>query len=219
MIKLSQKYKIYGRIKGRKNIQSIDYNFFNKTIIDLKKDLKKNKKNILDIGSGSGENSLFLAKNNPNMLIVACDVFRDGNINLCNKLFESKLNNVRLFTSNVIKLFDHLKPDQYFNEIWILFPDPWPKYRHNKRRLINIDFFKMIYPFLKSKGNIFIATDSVPYLNSIMINIYAIKSWFKWKNDKPQNWNYEIQDLPFTKYYKKAQNLYRFSFFIKLEKI
>ena len=219
MIKLSQKYKIYGRRKGRKKIQSIDYNFFNDCIIDLKKDLKKNKKNILDIGSGSGENSLFLAKNNPKMLIVACDIFRDGNINLCNKLFESKLNNIKLFTNNVIKLFDHLKPDHYFNEIWILFPDPWPKYRHHKRRLININFFKMVYPFLVNKGKIFIATDSVSYLNSIMSNIYVIKSLFKWKNDKPQNWNYEIHDLPSTKFFKKAQNLYRSAFFIKLEKI
>ena len=219
MTELLYKYKIHGLRKGRKNNKFINYDFFKESIINLKKDIKKNKKIILDIGSGSGENSLFLAKKNPKSLIIACDVFQDGNINLCNYLFKSKLNNVRLFNSNVIKLFDLLKADKYFDEIWLLFPDPWPKNRHHKRRLIETTFFKISYPLLKSQGKIFIATDSVSYLNSILNSIYKIKSFFKWQNDRPQYWNYKIQDLPQTKFYKKAQNLDRFSFFIELVKI
>ena len=219
MTKLSHKYRIYGRTKGRKKIKSINHNFFKNYIINLNEDINKNKKTILDIGSGSGENSLLLAKKNPNALIIACDIFQDGNINLCNNLFKSKLNNIKLFTGNVIKLFDQLKLDCCFNEVWILFPDPWPKNRHHKRRLIKNDFFKMIYPLLRNQSKIFISTDSISYLNSILNTIYNIKSLFRWQNDRPQNWIYEKQNLPHTKFFKKAKDSYRLSFFIELVKI
>ena len=59
---ISDKYIIYGRKKGRKKTHSFDKNFFVNYKINLEKDIKKNKKNIVDIGSGKGENTLFLAK-------------------------------------------------------------------------------------------------------------------------------------------------------------
>ena len=219
MKKLSYKYRIYGRTKGRKKIQPIDKNFIENYEINLERDIKKNKKNIIDIGSGRGENTLFLAKNNPEALIIAIEIFLDGNINLCKQLSNLKLCNVKLFSSNVLKLFDYLNNDSYFNEIWILFPDPWPKKKHYKRRLINDNFLKKIYPYIKKNGKIFIATDSTSYLQSIMNSIYKTKYLFNWQNNKPQNWIYEMLDLPYTKFFKKAQNSYRSSFFIELVKI
>ena len=119
----------------------------------------------------------------------------------------------------MLKLFDGLDKDSYFNEIWILFPDPWPKNKHFKRRLINDNFFKKVYPYLKKNGKIFIATDSASYLKSIMNSIYKTKSLFNWQNNKPQEWIYEMLDLPCTKFFKKAQNSYRSSIFIELIKI
>jgi len=219
MIKLSHKYRIYGRTKGRKKIKFFDNNFFKDCIINLKKDINENKKTILDIGSGNGENSILLAKKNPDALIIACDIFQDGNINLCNNLFKLKLNNTKLFTGNVIKLFDQLKLDYCFNEVWILFPDPWPKNRHHKRRLIKTNFFKRIHPLLKNQSKIFISTDSTSYLISILNSIYNIQSLFRWLNDKPQNWIYEKENLPHTKFFIKAKDTYKPSFFIELEKI
>ena len=219
MKKISDKYIIYGRKKGRKKIHSVDKDFFVNCKINLETDIKKNKKNIIDVGSGKGENTLFLAKKNPDALIIAIEIFWDGNINLCKQLSKLKLYNVKIFSSNVLKLFDHLNKDDYFNEIWILFPDPWPKKKHYKRRLINDNFFTKVYPYLKMNGKIFIATDSSSYLKSIMNSIYKTKSLFYWLNNKPQNWIYEMLDLPCTKFFKKAQNSYRSSFFIELVKI
>ena len=213
------KYTIYGRKKGRKKIHSANKDFFVNYKIILETDIKKNKKNIIDVGSGKGENTLFLAKKNPDALIIAIEIFWDGNINLCKQLSKLKLYNVKIFSSNVLKLFNHLIKDDYFNQIWILFPDPWPKKKHYKRRLINDNFFTKVYPYLKKDGKIFIATDSSSYLKSIMNSIYKTKSLFNWLNNKPQNWIYEMLDLPCTKFFKKAQNSYRTSFFIELVKI
>ncbi len=219
MKKISDKYTIYGRKKGRKKIHLVDKDFFVNWKINFKTDIKKDKMNIIDIGSGKGENTLFLAKKNPDALIIAIEIFLDGNIDLCKQLSKLKLHNVKIFSSNVLKLFDHLNKDDFFNEIWILFPDPWPKKKHYKRRLINDNFFTKVYPYLKKNGRIFIATDSSSYLKSIMNSIYKTKYLFNWLNNKPQNWIYEMLDLPCTKFFKKAQNSHRSSFFIELVKI
>ena len=219
MKKISDKYTIYGRKKGRKKIHSVNKDFFVNYKINLETDIKKNKKNIIDVGSGRGENTLFLAKKNPDALIIAIEIFWDGNINLCKQLSKLKLYNVKIFSSNVLKIFNNLNKDGYFNEIWILFPDPWSKKKHYKRRLINDNFFTKVYPYLKKGGKIFIATDSSSYLKSIMNSIYKVKSLYNWLNNKPQNWIYEMLDLPHTKFFKKAQNSYRSSFFIELIKI
>jgi len=219
MIESFYKYRIYGRIRGRKKNKFINYSLFNNYIINIQNDIKQKEKNILDIGSGSGENTFFLARKNPQALIIACEIFVDGNVNLVSKLHTEKINNVKLFSSNVIELFDKLKKDRYFTEIWVLFPDPWPKNKHHKRRLINYNFFNIIYPFLKEGGKIFIATDSVSYLHSIIKNVYQIRDIFSWQNDNSLNWIYDRHDLPNTKFFKKAQNSCRVPFFIELLKI
>ena len=83
MKKISDKYRIYGRKKGRKKIHSVDKDYFSNYKIILETDIKKNKKNIIDVGSGKGESTLFLAKKNPDAFIIAIEIFRDGNISVC----------------------------------------------------------------------------------------------------------------------------------------
>ena len=87
MTTLISKYKIYGRKKGRKKNNVINQNIFKKYFININDKIEKNRKNILDIGSGNGENSLYLSDKYPNGQIISCDIFQDGNLNLCNKLF------------------------------------------------------------------------------------------------------------------------------------
>ena len=216
---MTPKYKIFGRNKGRKKNFIMNKFFFKNSLINLEKDLNKKNINILDIGSGSGENSIFLALKYPSTKIIACEVFQDGNINLCNQLYKKKIDNVKIYQNNVLKLFDEIKVEKYFDSIWILFPDPWPKKRHHKRRLINSSFFRKIYPLMKSKGKIYLSTDSKSYLASIMQSIYEVRSIFDWKNDIPTKWQYNLDFLPDTKFFKKANNLQRSAFFIDLEKI
>ena len=219
MNKIIYKYKIYGRNKGRKKNKLVNDIRIDDYLLNINQDVKKKNNLILDIGSGSGENALFLSKINSKSLIIACDVFKDGNINLCNKIYNSKITNIKLFSNNISKLLDQLKKKEYFNEIWILFPDPWPKKKHHKRRLINFEFLKKIHYLLKKNGKLFLTTDSKSYLFSILFNIYLAKKIYKWENDKPYSWIYNLEILPETKYYKKAIKSDKLPFFIKLIKI
>lgn len=213
------KYKLFGRFKGRKKNNLSLKKYLNKYEVDLKKNIIKNAYNILDIGSGSGESTLFLSKKNKNSTIIACDLFEDGNINLCHQIFINKIKNIFLYKGNVLELFDKLKNECLFNEIWILFPDPWPKVRHHKRRLMNEFFIKYAYCLLKNSGSLMIATDSKSYIQAIIELIYLNQEKFIWKNQRYEDWEYGILSLPSTKFYKKSLKLKQNSMFFQLQKI
>ena len=134
MIKDNFRYRLYGRSKGRKKNLDTNVLDFAKYKIDTSNDFSAINYNILDIGSGSGENAVHLSNLNSKAKIFACDIYQDGNKNLLNYIENKKIKNIKLFEGNVLHLLDLIKPKMIFDEIWILFPDPWPKLRHNKRR-------------------------------------------------------------------------------------
>jgi len=215
------KYKIYGRSKGRKIFSIFDNELLDKYQLNFKKDFIKFNKIILDIGSGNGENTIFLANKNPDSLILAVEIFKDGNINLCNLIKKFKINNIKIYSGNINKFLDSLDKEnkKKIHQIWILFPDPWPKNRHHKRRLVNDIFLELIFSSINQEGSIFIATDSSSYLRQILISLYNNKIYFEWLNDKPYEWDFGNYDFPHTKYYKRAKRLENFPFFINLNKI
>ena len=89
MNKLINQYQIFGRKKGRKKFQSIDYDIIKNYLLNLDTDFE-DKKVILDIGSGEGRNALYLAQKFPEKLIIACEIYIDGNIHLYNQLIKKK---------------------------------------------------------------------------------------------------------------------------------
>lgn len=219
MNKNFNEYRVYGRTKGRKKIKNHNLKLLDKYKIDIDKDINFNNHIILDIGSGYGESTLFLAEKKNNSLIISNERFKDGNISLSKKLHDLSISNVKIFDGNTLEFIDKIKDQNCINEIWILFPDPWPKNRHNKRRLINSHFLKKIYNCLKKDANIFISSDSSSLILSIMKNLHDLKNLFLWENDIPIKWAYEMQELPRTKFFYKAKKSNRTSFFIKLRKI
>jgi len=213
------KYKLFGRFKGRKKINDSFLNYLNLCKADINNRIIKTNYNILDIGSGSGENAIFLSKIRPNARIFACDLFQDGNLNLYNQIISQNIKNISLYASNVVEFLDRINDTLIFNEIWILFPDPWPKIRHHKRRLINLLFLNKIYSSLKHSGKLLIASDSSSYVNLIVKTIYDTKNLYFWENQRYELWNYSNLHLPETKFYKKAIKSNRNSMFFKLNKI
>ena len=127
---------------------------------------KNHEKVILEIGFGNGDNTAFLASQNPNALIIAAEVYLSGIGSLLASISEHSFTNIKIFDKDVRELL--LQVDQeIFDEVYIICPDPWPKERHHKRRLINDDFLNMIQGFIKIDGHIFISTDWENYAESI----------------------------------------------------
>ena len=200
----SFKYRIYGRTRsrGKKNITKEKYLL--KTEKYKIKRLYKNINYILDIGSGYGESTIFLSNNNKKNIIISCENYINGNLNLVNKIENYGISNIRIYPGNVNQLLDDLNKQIKLKKIYILFPDPWPKKKHIKRRLITNDFLKKLYIFLKQNGEIVIATDSFSYSKQIFKSIFNVKNLFNWKNQRNMylglNDYYNLE----TKYYNKA---------------
>ena len=150
---------------------------------------------------------------------VKDELFEDGNLNLCNQIIKNKIKNIRLFYGNVLELLDQIEPYAFLDEIWILFPDPWPKVRHHKRRLISNSFLKKIILYHRHQGKLMIASDSESYIQSIIATIYYSKTIYSWENQRTEEWSYGNLDLPKTKYSRKAEKSNRNSMFFKLHKI
>ena len=209
--------RTYGRTRGRKRKISI-VNYQNKLENYLFDSMPTNKDVIVDIGSGNGENTIKLSENNPDKLIIACDVYLDGNASLIKKLHSKNCNNVKLFEKNCLFLFKLLKKFS-LNDIWILYPDPWPKKKHYKRRLINISFIKILYSVLKDDGKIYIATDNKNYFFDILLKFNESKLFF-WQNDRPFYWIKPFKKMAETSYFLKAKkNNQKSNFMIFKKKI
>jgi len=212
-------YRLYGRIKGRskKNINIDDY-FHEIEKYKLKK-TEFNKINILDIGTGYGETSIFFSKKYIEKKIVACENYINGNLNLIKNIKENQLTNLNIYNGNVNELLDQNIPCGNIDIVNISFPDPWPKCKHKKRRLINLEFLNKIHGYMSANSKIYISTDSTDYLEQIYYTIYHISHKFYWENRNSDSLRYDDYGMPHTKYYKKAIISGRKPTFLILKKI
>ena len=207
--------KTYGRKRGRKNKYII--NKYRKYVNEyLLKQIPLNKEIIVEIGSGNGENAIKLSKLNSNKLIIVCEVYIDGNVSLVNKLRKEKIVNVRIFEKNCFLLLEKLKKNS-IQQFWILYPDPWPKKRHYKRRLINDKFIEILHYTLKNEGKVYVATDDNQYFMDILLKFLNSKI-FNWENDKPNYWSKPFKNMAKTSFFIKAKKSYKKSNFMIFNK-
>lgn len=208
-------YQLFGRSKGRGKINKISSEAIK---LQIKK-IDSSKYNIIDIGSGYGESTIELAKNDTSKFVIACEKYIDGINKIAQNTRIEKLFNVSIFHGNVNQFLDQYCLSDSITEIWILFPDPWPKKRHFKRRLINISFLNRINIFLKKNATIHIASDSKSYISEILNCIDKSKNDFLWVNQMKEDWDYANLTLPKTKYFKKALENGLNPMYIKLLKL
>ena len=133
------------------------------TKINLQEIFPISEKIIMEIGFGMGEATAIIAKSNPNNGYIAVDVHPPGIGKLLSRLVESDLKNLRVIEDDVHVVLPYMFEDESLDGIHLYFPDPWPKKKHNKRRIVNAGFLSLIHPKLKKNGYIHIATDWVPY--------------------------------------------------------
>ena len=120
----------------------------------------------LEIGFGNAENIIFQATNNPSYLFIGSEVYMSGIGTLVSGIKENNINNVKIFSDDIRLLLDQ-SPKKIFDSVIIICPDPWPKEKHHKRRLINESFLKMIHDFMKDDSNVYISTDWENYAEGI----------------------------------------------------
>lgn len=121
---------------------------------------------FLEIGFGNGVALADFAVKNPNWLCIGVEVFEPGIGSLVNRIREFELKNVRIKVSEGLTFIESMAYHS-INLLWLLFPDPWPKKRHHKRRLINSQFVETLEQKLAIGGEIRIATDWIDYADVI----------------------------------------------------
>ena len=140
---------------------------FKQEQIDIPAIFPKSDKVIMEIGFGMGEATAIIAKNHPNNGYIAVDVHPPGIGKLLARIVENELTNLKVIEEDVHVVLQHMIKDESLDGIHLFFPDPWPKKKHNKRRIVNEGFLSLIHPKMKKGGFIHIATDWVPYAVSI----------------------------------------------------
>ena len=144
------------------------------------------KKIVMEIGTGMGEATAEIAKYFPETGFIAVELHKPGLGSLLNKISEFELKNVRLISEDARILLEENFPDESFDVFHLYFPDPWPKVRHWKRRIVQEDFVQLIHKKLKPGGYIHIATDWVPYAEWIAKKFEESKLFTGGEIDRPE---------------------------------
>ena len=122
----------------------------------------------LEIGSGMGETTVSIARSHPQNDYLAIEVYTPGVGSLLKQIEEFKLTNLRIVQHDAVEVVNNMFPQEYLDGIHIFFPDPWPKLRHHKRRLIQLEFISLLSKHLKLGGYIHVATDWNNYADQIL---------------------------------------------------
>ena len=158
-------------------LQAIHGIEFKQELIDLQQIFPTSHSIIMEIGFGMGEATAIIAKNHPNNGYIAVDVHPPGIGKLLARIVENNLTNLKVIEDDVHVVLQHMIPAESLDGIHLYFPDPWPKKKHNKRRIVNEGFLSLIHPKIKQGGFIHIATDWVPYAESIQ-EVFAASTLF-----------------------------------------
>jgi len=140
---------------------------YSEDFIDIPRLFPNSKEVILEIGFGMGEATALIGRDFPETGFIAVEVHKPGIGKLMARIEELGLSNIRIIEGDAHPIITTMIPDNSIDGVHLFFPDPWPKKRHHKRRIINAEFLALIYPKIKDGGFFHIATDWVPYAEQI----------------------------------------------------
>ena len=148
------------------NLKSLsDYSIA--SLNQIKEEASKFSYCCLEIGFGNAKHLESQAVNNQNIFFVGSEVYMSGIGTLIGIIKDKNISNIKIFPDDVRVLLDEKEENEIFDAVKIICPDPWPKERHHKRRLINADFPKLLHNSIKAEGNLFISTDWADYAEGI----------------------------------------------------
>jgi tRNA (guanine-N7-)-methyltransferase len=156
----------------------------------------------MEIGFGGGEHLLWQARANPDVGIIGCEPFEDGLVKVLTAIEEDTLANIRLWPDDARAVLRWLPPASV-DRMFVLFPDPWPKKRHQKRRLLSAATLGLVADVLKPGGELRIGTDIADYARTIFMALAATPS-LRWTAARSADWRHRPDDWPETRYEQKA---------------
>ena len=181
-----------GRITAPQKANLNDLDIYKTKIKDL-----KNKNVVLDIGFGNGEYTAAYANAFQEKHLIATEVYLSGIGSLIGLINKYKISNISIFDEDVRLLMDQM-PKKFLDSVNILFPDPWQKTKHHKRRLIAEDFLYQLHPLLKPNAKIFVRTDWEDYAEQIGKLAEVMSSHFRL--ERTQNIEFEYE----TRFHQRA---------------
>jgi tRNA (guanine-N7-)-methyltransferase len=157
----------------------------------------------LEIGYGGGEHLALEAERNPRTGYIGCEVFTGGIGKMVQAINAKGLTNIRLYTDDALKLLMAL-PEASLDEVFLLYPDPWPKTRHHKRRFVSPTTLGELARVIKPGGQFHFATDIEDYANWTLAHIMRAPA-FAFAPDRPGSWHEPYPGWVATRYEQKAR--------------
>src|SRR4051794_16800834 len=157
----------------------------------------------LEIGFGAGEHLAAQAASHPEIGFIGSEVFENGVARLVAEIARRELTNIRVFPDDARGLLDALAPDS-LGRVFILFPDPWPKTRHHKRRLVSTATLDRLAVLMRKGAELRLATDDCDYL-AWMLEHATAHPELVWLARGPADWRERSADWPPTRYEEKAR--------------
>lgn len=160
---------------------------------------------VLEIGFGMGDSLIEMARLMPEKNFIGIEVHPPGVGRLLGRIEEEKLTNIRVFCDDAIEVLSRCIPNASLGTLQLFFPDPWPKKRHHKRRIVQTEFAQSLREKLKQGGQFHMATDWEPYaehMMEVMSAAYGYENAAGTGVYAPQpDWR------PVTKFQKRGENL------------
>lgn len=155
----------------------------------------------LEVGFGGGEHLIWQVAQNPEVGMIGADVYPQGIARLLKQVKD--LDAIRLFRGDARHLLD-LLPSQSLDRVFVLFPDPWPKLRHHKRRFVQPETLDRLADVMKDEVELRLATDDMSYARWMLTHLIAHRA-FEWLAEGPDDWRSRPPDWPETRYEAKAR--------------
>jgi len=207
----------YGRIKG-KTLRSSQETYLDQDLAQLSPGAVEWEENAerqpldlsarfggkpvwLEVGFGGGEHLVHQAAAHPEVAIIGCEPFINGVAMLLGKIRAAGVTNLAVYPGDVRNLFDVL-PDGSIDKAFLLYPDPWPKKRHHRRRFVTQEYLDPLRKALKPGAEFRVATDIPDYVRQTLIEVP--KAGFDWVAEGPGDWRQPWEDWISTRYEQKA---------------
>ena len=155
---------------------------------------------LLDIGFGAGETLVSVAQKKSDISLLGAEVYQSGIGTVLSKAERLNLENIKIVNEDVEDLLQNKIPDNSFDAIIMFYPDPWPKRKHHKRRLIKKEFIDLLNKKLKPNGIFYFKTDWKDYFDKVNL-LFEDPNWEDLNLIDLED---HLRDIPPTSFEKKA---------------